>query len=78
MRARRQLQNRFDSVTLARTLGSYSQLGETYIRSLQRLIADNALQHLHTPGLRPAIRLTFPRPAPDSAGLAGFTSAAPD
>lgn len=55
LRAREQSQSHFDSVRLARTLGSYSQLGETYTRNLQQLIASNALEHLHTIELRPAI-----------------------
>ena len=55
LRARQQSQSHFDSVSLARTLGSYSELGETYTRDLQQLIASNALEHLYTIELRPAI-----------------------
>lgn len=55
LRARQQSRNHFDNVALARTLGSYSQLGESYIRHLQQLIAGNNLERLPPIGLRPAI-----------------------
>ncbi|HYW75714.1 MAG TPA: glucosaminidase domain-containing protein [Gammaproteobacteria bacterium] len=77
MRARQQLQKHFDSIRLARTLGSYSQLGETYIHNLQQLIAGNSLQHLRKVGLRPAIKHIFTRPALSRAGLARIISATP-
>ena len=57
-------------MSLARTLGSYSQLGETYIHQLQQLIVGNGLDHLHTVGLRPAIPQSYSRPVPASTGLA--------
>jgi len=78
LRARQQSGKHFNSVSLARTLGSYSQLGETYIRNLQQLIVDNSLQQLHEIDLRPAISHTVQRPAHNRAGLAGITSAMPD
>ncbi len=64
LRANQQSDGHFDSVSLARTLGSYSQLGETYIHQLQQLIVGNGLQHLHTVRLRPAIPQSGSGPAP--------------
>lgn len=78
LRARQQSKKHFNSVSLARTLGSYSELGETYIRNLQQLIASNSLQRLHTVELRPPILHTLSRPAQKRAGLAGTISAKPD
>ncbi len=55
LRAQQQSRNRFNSIALARTLGSYSQLGETYIRHLQQLISGNSLEQLPATRMRPAI-----------------------
>ncbi len=64
LRANQQADGHLDSTSLARTLGSYSQLGETYISQLQQLIAGNGLTHLHSAVLRPAIPQILSRPAP--------------
>lgn len=55
LRARELSHHRLNSVALAGTLGSYSQLGEVYIRHLQQLIQQNNLDSLPELGLRAPI-----------------------
>lgn len=46
LRARQKKPGKMDAIALARTLGSYSQLGQRYTRHIQHLIRDNRLDHL--------------------------------
>ena len=55
LRARELSHHHLNAVALAGTLGSYSQLGEVYIRHLQELIQQNNLESLPAFGLRAPI-----------------------
>ncbi len=46
LRAQQEKQRQMDSIALARTLGSYSQLGRRYTRHIRHLIRDNHLDRL--------------------------------
>jgi Bax protein len=59
LRARQKKQGKMDAIALARTLGSYSQLGQRYTRHIQHLIRNNHLDRL--PRLYLARDRLFPR-----------------